>query len=82
LYWKSSEPGLWTRGPEATRSTVDLSHSGGGDLVGGVRASGYGHGGRPRCSGERKVGMGNPIWVSPEDGRWCSGWATVSGGGG
>jgi hypothetical protein len=82
LYSKSGETGLWTRGPEATRSTVDLGHGGGGDLTGGVRVGGYGHGGRPRCSEERKLGMGNVIWVSPEDGRRCSGSATVRGGSG
>jgi hypothetical protein len=39
------------------------------------------HGGRPRCSGERKVGLGNVIWVSPEDGGRCSGSATMRGSG-
>jgi hypothetical protein len=49
---------------------MDIGHTGGGDLAEVACAGGYRHGGRPRCSGERKVGMGNRIWVAPEDMRW------------
>jgi hypothetical protein len=58
---------------------MDLYHKCGGDHTRGVCADGYGNGGWPRSSGERKVGMGNQIWVSSEDDGWLGSRATTSG---